>query len=83
MPDPGGGRASSGRVDRTFRRHVDRYEEDGLDGLLDRRLNHVSARRSLIDEVPGTEILYRERFEGRNVMHFQIHYHREHAGKRS
>ena len=34
-----------GACARTFRRYVDRYEEDGLDGLLDRRLSQVSARR--------------------------------------
>ena len=46
---------------RTFRRYVARYEEDGLDGLLDKRMNQVSARRVPTDEVPGTEMLYRAR----------------------
>ena len=27
---------------RTFRRYIDRYEEDGLDGLLDKRLILIS-----------------------------------------
>ena len=37
-----------GVCDRTFRRYVDRYEDeglDGLDGLVDKRLGQVSARR--------------------------------------
>ena len=27
---------------RTFRRYIDRYEENGLDGLVDKRLSQVS-----------------------------------------
>ena len=34
-----------GVCERTFRRYVDRYEEEGLDGLVDKRLGQVSARR--------------------------------------
>ncbi len=68
---------------RTFRRYVDRYEEDGLDGLLDKRMSEVSARRAPTDEVLKTEMLYRERYDGWNVKHFYSHYRREHAGKRS
>ena len=68
---------------RTFRRYVDRYEEDGLDGLLDKRMSEVSARRAPTDEVLKTEMLYRERYDGWNVKHFYSHYRRDHAGKRS
>jgi len=35
---------------RTFRRYVDRYE-DGLDGLVDKRLEQVFHRRAPVDEV--------------------------------
>ena len=31
---------------RTFRRTIHRYEEDGLDGLIDKRLTQVSHRRA-------------------------------------
>jgi len=31
-----------GICDRSFRRYRDRYEEQGMDGLLDKRLNQVS-----------------------------------------
>ena len=34
-----------GMSERQFRRYRDRYEEDGLEGLLDRRLGKPSARR--------------------------------------
>ena len=77
-----------GGCERTFRRSVDRYEDEGLDGLADKRLGEVSARRAPIDEIPlaqrarlmvRTETLYRERYEGR----FYSFYRREHAGTRS
>ena len=42
--------AGSGTT-RTFRRTINRYEEDGLDGLIDKRLAQVSHRRAPVDEV--------------------------------
>ena len=81
-----------GVCDRTFRRYVDRYEDeglegleglDGLDGLVDKRLGQVSARRAPVAEVVRTEALYRERYEGWSVKHFYSFYRREHDGERS
>ena len=72
-----------GVCDRTFRRYVDRYEEEGLDGLADKRLGQVSARRAPVDEVVRTEALYRERYDGWSVKHFYSFYRREHSGERS
>ena len=72
-----------GVCERTFRRYVDRYEDEGLDGLVDKRLGQVSARRAPVDEVMRTEVLYRERYDGWNVKHFHSFYRREHAGTRS
>ena len=72
-----------GVCERTFRRYVDRYEDEGLDGLADKRLGQVSARRAPVDEVVRTEALYRERYDGWNVKHFHSFYRREHAGTRS
>ena len=40
-----------GVCDRTFRRYLVRYEAEGLDGLIDRRLEQVSHRRAPVDEV--------------------------------
>src|SRR5919201_3259639 len=34
-----------GMSDRQFRRYRDRYQEDGLEGLVDRRLGKVSPKR--------------------------------------
>ena len=72
-----------GVCERTFRRYVDRYEDEGLDGLVDRRLGQVSARRAPVDEVVRTEALYRERYDGWSVKHFYSFYRREHDGRRS
>ena len=72
-----------GVCERTFRRYVDRYEDEGLDGLADKRMSQVSARRAPVDEVLRTETLYRERYDGWNVKHFYSFYRREHAGVRS
>ena len=66
-----------------FRRYADRYEDEGLDGLVDKRLGEVSARRAPVDEVVRTEALYRERYDGWNVAHFYSFYRRRHAGERS
>lgn len=35
----------------TFRRYIDRYEDAGLEGLMDRRLNEVSHLKAPVDEV--------------------------------
>lgn len=69
--------------ERTFRRYIDRYDEDGLDGLVDKRLSQVSHRRAPVDEVLRLEALYRERYDGWNVKHFYSFYRRRHDGGRS
>ncbi len=38
-----------GVCDRTFRRYIDRYEHDGIEGLSDRRLTQASFRRAPVD----------------------------------
>ena len=55
---------------RTFRRYIDRYEEGGLEGLLDKRLMQVSSRRAPLDEVLAVVDRYRARHMGWNVKHF-------------
>jgi len=34
-----------GQCECSFRRHIERYQADGLDGLLDKRLSQISKRR--------------------------------------
>jgi transposase len=72
-----------GVCERSFRRYIDRYEEAGLDGLLDRRMAQVSGRRAPVDEVLGVVELYRGRYAGWNVRHFHGWYLRAHGGTRS
>lgn len=50
--------------ERTFRRYVDRYEDEGLPGLIDKRLNQASHPRAPEDEVMGLVDQYRHRHEG-------------------
>jgi transposase len=68
---------------RTFRRYIDRYEDEGMDGLIDKRMHQVSSRRAPVDEVVRLEALYREQYDGWNVKHFYAWYQRRHAGTRS
>ena len=71
-----------GVSDRTFRRYIKRYEEEGLEGLLDKRLNSPSHRKAPVDEVMQVENLYRDRYQGFNARHFFRKYSTEHGGKR-
>jgi transposase len=72
-----------GVCERTFRRYIDRFEDEGLDGLIDKRLGQVSTRRAPVDEVLRLEALYKERYDGWNVKHFHAFYQRHHKGARS
>lgn len=69
--------------ERTFRRWRNRYEDEGLDGLYDRRLGQVSAKRVPVDEVERVLTLYRERYRGFTVKHFHeklVSHHDFHCG---
>ena len=71
-----------GMCERSFRRYLSRYEADGLDGLIDRRLDLVSNRRAPVDEVMALTERYRSRHSGWNVKHFHGWYRRS-GGERS
>jgi transposase len=67
-----------GMSERQFRRYRDRYEEDGVEGLVDQRLGKPSPKR-----VPARELrlmleLYRDCYRGWNVKHFHEHLVRDH-----
>ena len=68
--------------ERTFRRYIDRFEDRGLEGLLDKRLEQVSHRRAPVDEVMRLTELYRSRHDGWNVKHFFAWYRKD-QGTRS
>lgn len=71
-----------GMCERSFRRYVARFEADGLEGLIDRRLEQVSNRRAPVDEVVAVVERYRSRHLGWNVRHFHAWYRRD-GGARS
>ena len=68
-----------GMSERQFRRYRERYEEEGLEGLLDRRLGKPSPKR-----VPSADArlmleLYGGAYRGWNVRHFHEHLVRDHG----
>jgi len=71
-----------GVCSRTFRRQICRYEENGMEGLNDKRLTQASHRRAPVDEVMGLGERYSAKYHGWNVKHFYSWYSRE-GGKRS
>lgn len=72
-----------GMSERNFRRHIDRYEADGLPGLLDKRLSQISQRKAAASEVDQVVQLYKSSFAGWNVTHFHSKYASECKGLRS
>lgn len=71
-----------GVSDRTFRRYLSRYEDNGLDGLIDLRLEQVSHRKAPVDEVLRVTEQYRRRHGGWSAKHFYAWYQRD-GGSRS
>ncbi len=71
-----------GVCERSFRRYMGRYEAEGLDGLIDRRLEQASNRRAPVDEAMSLTDEYRRRYAGWNVKHFHSVYKRT-GGTRS
>ena len=71
-----------GTCSRTFRRYINRYEESGLEGLKDKRLEQASSRLAPVDEVQRVISIYKTRHSGWNARHFHSWYMRE-GGKRS
>jgi hypothetical protein len=72
-----------GVCDRTFRRYLIRYEDEGMEGLADRRLGQVSHRSAPVDEVMALADMYSHRYRGFTVKHFYSWYRRAHSGMRS
>ena len=72
-----------GVSERTFRRWRDRFEAEGAEGLYDRRLGRVSARRVPVDT--GIEVLelFDTRYFDFTARHFWEKLVSEHAFKRS
>jgi transposase len=68
-----------GMSERQFRRYRGRYDEDGADGLLDRRLGKPSPKRVPAAERDRMLALYREDYRGWNVKHFHEYLVRDHG----
>ena len=63
---------------RHFRRQCRRFEEEGEDGLRDRRLGRVSNRRAPESELDRMRRLYREEYADFTVKHFHEDLRRRH-----
>jgi len=59
-----------GCSERQFRRYRVRYEEEGLDGLIDKRLGKASAKRVPVDAIAWMLEEYRTHYRGWNAKHF-------------
>jgi len=70
-----------GMSGRNFRRLCARYEEDGIEGLRDRRIGKLSPRRAPERELERMHELYRERYSDFTVKHFHEQLVRRHAYK--
>ena len=68
-----------GMSERSFRRYRRRWEEEGLEGLFDRRLGKASTRRVPVDRVEWVLEQYRTRHVGWTVKHFHDHLRDRHG----
>lgn len=69
--------------ERNLRRYIERYEEDGLEGLDDKRLGRVAHNAVPVDEVMRLAELYKCDYEGYSAAHFYDKYKQYHSGQRS
>jgi transposase InsO family protein len=65
--------------ERQFRRYRGRYEAEGLEGLLDRRLGKPSPKRAPSRDAQLMLELYGGAYRGWNVKHFHEHLQRDHG----
>ena len=69
--------------ERAFRRWRERFEAEGAEGLYDRRLGRVSARRAGVDEVAEVLALFDTRYFDFTARHFHDKLVSEHGFTRS
>ena len=70
-----------GMSGRHFRRLTLRYDDEGADGLRDRRLGRASPRRAPAAELSRMQILYQERYRDFTVKHFHEQLQKRHDYK--
>ncbi len=68
-----------GCSERQFRRYRHRYEDEGLAGLVDKRLGKASAKRVPVDKIAWLTEQYRTHHMGWNVKHFHEHLQQQHG----
>ena len=68
-----------GMSGRHFRRLSERYDEEGRDGLRDRRLGKPSPRRAPAAELTRMQRLYQERYRDFTVKHFHEQLQKRHG----
>jgi hypothetical protein len=68
-----------GMSERQFRRYRDRYEDEGFEGLVDRRLGNPSPKRVPVADIRRMLDLYAATYRGWNVKHFHEHLVRDHG----
>lgn len=59
-----------GVSERTLRRWRERYEEEGAEGLVDRRVGQPSPKRASEDELERMRALYAQDYQGFTIKHF-------------
>jgi transposase len=70
-----------GVSERTLRRWRGRYEEEGADGLIDRRVGQPSPKRAPAAELRRMQALYQKRYQSFTVKHFHEHLVQRHGYK--
>ena len=73
--------AALGVSERTLRRWRERYEEEGADGLLDRRVGQPSPKRAPEDELERMRALYQQDYPGFTIKHFHEKLEQRHGYK--
>ena len=73
--------AALGVSERTLRRWRQRYEEDGADGLVDRRVGQPSPKRAPEDELERMRALYQQNYQGFTIKHFHEKLEQRHGYK--
>jgi len=73
--------AALGVSERTLRRWRERYEDDGADGLVDRRVGRPSPRRAPEAELERMRALYQQHYQGFTIKHFHEKLAKRHGYK--
>ena len=70
-----------GVSERTLRRWRQRYEDEGAEGLVDRRVGQPSPRRAPEDELERMRALYQQDYPGFTIKHFHEKLEQRHGYK--